>query len=328
MKMPLEKLFNRYTLSRTEAKDILGAISEGVFNSEQISAFLTVFRMRKISTEELDGFRDCLQERCVRVDLSEFDPIDLCGTGGDGKNTFNISTLASFVTAAAGYKVAKHGNYGVSSNCGSSNVLEALGYRFTNDTDVLKRQLDEIGICFLHAPLFHPAMKTVAPVRRNIGIKTFFNMLGPMVNPSAPDKQLVGVFSAELQRYYKYIYERSEKEYRILHSLDGYDEMSLTAPTKVIRPGSEQIVKPADLGVPTLDPDSIKGGDTVASSAKIFLNVLQGKGSSPQNDVVLSNAALAINCYKPEVSYQDCKQEAEEALSSGKALNVFEKLIA
>ena len=328
MKMPLEKLFNRYTLSRFEAKQILGAISEGQFNAEQISAFLTVFRMRKISTAELDGFRDCLQERCIAIDLAEFDPIDLCGTGGDGKNTFNISTLASFVTAAAGYKVAKHGNYGVSSNCGSSNVLEALGYEFTNDKELLKKQLDEIGICFLHAPLFHPAMKTVAPVRRNIGIKTFFNMLGPMVNPAAPAKQIVGVFSAELQRYYKYIYEQSDKEYRILHSLDGYDEMSLTAPTKVIRPGREQIIDPSDLGVSVLDPESIKGGSNVEESAKIFLNVLKGLGSSQQNDVVLSNAALAINCYKPTSSYKDCKEEAHEALHSGKALNVFKKLIA
>ena len=328
MKSLLEKLFNQYYMSREEAKAVLSAISEAKYDPVQVASFLTIFRMRRISTEELNGFRDCLLERCMSVDLSDFDTIDLCGTGGDGKNTFNISTLASFVTAAAGYKVAKHGNYGVSSNCGSSNVLEALGYSFTNDADQLKRQLDQLGICFLHAPLFHPAMKAVAPVRKSIGVKTFFNMLGPMVNPASPSKQMVGVFSSELQRYYKYIYEQSKVEYRILHSSDGYDELSLTASTKVIRPGAEQILRPEDLGSRKLIPSEIEGGEDIPSSAEIFVNVLKGNASFAQREVVLSNAAMAISCYNPEKSYTDCKLEAAEALDSGKAFEIFKKLVA
>ena len=328
MKKILEHLFNHHTLNRTEAKEILGKISEGQFNPYQISAFLTVFKMRSITVEELTGFRDCLRERCIPIDLSAFDPIDLCGTGGDGKDTFNISTLASFVTAGAGVKVAKHGNYGVSSSCGSSNVMEFLGYQFTNDTDRLKRQIDRSGICFLHAPLFHPAMKEVAPIRKNIGVRTFFNMLGPMVNPSFPKKQLVGVFSLELQRYYKYIYEQEELSYRIVHSLDGYDEISLTADAKIISPGKERIFHPAEVTQQKITQASLYGGKYIAESAQLFIDILDGKGTYEQNTVVTTNAAMAIQCSAPERSLDESIALATESLESGKAKNALQSLLS
>ena len=328
MKKILEHLFNHHTLSRSEAKNILGKISEGKFNANQISAFLTVFQMRSITVEELTGFRDCLRERCNLIDLKAFDPIDLCGTGGDGKDTFNISTLASFITAGTGVKVAKHGNYGVSSSCGSSNVMEYLGYQFTNDTDRLKRQIDQSGICFLHAPLFHPAMKEVAPIRRSIGVRTFFNMLGPMVNPSFPQKQLVGVFSLELQRYYKYIYEQENIEYRIVHSLDGYDEISLTSDAKIISPEKEWIFRSSEVTSRKITQASLHGGKDVPESAKLFIDILDGKGSFEQNTVATTNAAMAIQCSQPDKTMEEAMALASESLESGRAKNALQTLLS
>ena len=232
MKDILNRLINHETISKEEARNVLVNISAGKYNHSQIAAFLTVYMMRSITLEELEGFRDALLEMCLSTDLAQYDPIDLCGTGGDGKDTFNISTLACFVTAGAGVKVAKHGNYGVSSGCGSSNVMEHLGIKFSNEQDFLKRSMDEAGICFLHAALFHPAMKNVAPIRKELGVKTFFNMLGPMVNPAFPKNQVVGVFSLELARMYAYLYQKTDKNFTILHALDGYDEISLTGNTK------------------------------------------------------------------------------------------------
>ena len=205
----IKELLNHKTLTQIEAKEVLINIAGDTYNKSEVVAFLTVFMMRQVTVEELSGFRDALLELCLRIDFSDCKTIDMCGTGGDGQNTFNISTLASFVVAGAGAKVAKHGNYGVSSACGSSNVMEYLGYRFTNDETKLKTQLDKADICILHAPLFHPAMKTVAPIRKELGLKTFFNMLGPMVNPSFPEYQLAGVFSPELARIYRYIYQQT-----------------------------------------------------------------------------------------------------------------------
>lgn len=327
MKQLLEKLFNHHSLDRQEAQKVLGQISEGYYNAAQVSAFLTVFRMRSIRLEELMGFRDCLLERCISIDLSDFDPIDLCGTGGDGKDTFNISTLASFVVAGAGFKVAKHGNYGVSSSCGSSNVMEHLGVRFSNDPDRIKRQLEQSGLCFLHAPLFHPAMKEVAPIRKSMGVRTFFNMLGPMVNPAFPKRQLVGVFSLELQRYYKYIYEQGDKAYRIVHALDGYDEVSLTGPAKVVSPSGDQLLEPSDFQANTCAPADLFGGNDVPSSARLFTNILEGRGTTAQNAAVCANAALAIHCYQPEKSLTETLAKAHESLESGRAKSVFQKLL-
>jgi anthranilate phosphoribosyltransferase len=327
MKETLEYLFAHNTLTQREAKELLTKISEERFDPYQVAAFLTIFRVRGITVEELSGFREALLELARPIDLSEFDPIDLCGTGGDGKDTFNISTLASFVTAGADVKVAKHGNYGVSSSCGSSNVMEALGYSFSGNEDDLKKQIDKAGICFLHAPLFHPAMKAVAPIRRSIGIRTFFNMLGPMVNPSRPKNQLVGVFSMELLRFYNYIYQETDINYRIVHSLDGYDEVSLTSETKVLSPEKEEMLAPEAFGARELSQESLFGGSTVEEAAEIFTNVLQGKGTDEQNAVVCANSGMAISCAKPDLSLQEGVELAKESLKSGRALKALKTLI-
>jgi anthranilate phosphoribosyltransferase len=326
MKEILNRLINQETISKKEANEVLKNISRDSYNPSQIASFLTVYMMRSISVEELDGFREALLELCLPVDLSDFNTIDLCGTGGDGKDTFNISTLSSFVAAGAGVKVAKHGNYGVSSTCGSSNVLEHLGVKFTNDGDILKRSIDKAGICILHAPLFHPAMKTVAPIRRELGVKTFFNMLGPMVNPSFPKNQMVGVFSLELARMYGYLYQTTDKNFAILHDLAGYDEISLTDRTKVITNREERIFASTDLGLESLTPEQIYGGASVKESAEVFVRVLQGKGTEAQTNVVCANAGMAISVAE-NVSHQDGFERARVSLKGGEGFNCFKKLL-
>jgi anthranilate phosphoribosyltransferase len=319
MKTILNRLIQHEVLDKKESKEILYKIADGQYNTSQISAFLTVYMMRSISIKELEGFRDALLELCIHINLDEFDPIDLCGTGGDNKDTFNISTLASFVTAGAGIKVAKHGNYGVSSKCGSSNVMEYLGIKFSNDEGFLKKCIEKAGICILHAPLFHPAMKNVAPIRKELAVKTFFNMLGPMVNPSFPKNQIVGVFSLELARVYGYIYQNSNKNFNIIHSLDGYDEVSLTGSTKLISNSKEELIEPKDFGLTVLNKEEIKGGNSIESSAKIFFNVLSGKGTKAQNQVVCANSALAI-ATKMNITPKEGYKKAEESLVSGNAM--------
>ncbi|MET3979777.1 anthranilate phosphoribosyltransferase [Mucilaginibacter sp. UYP25] len=328
MKQILNHLFEHKTFTREQSKDILKDIALGKFNNSQMAAFITAYCMRSITVNELEGFRDAMLELCLPIDLEQGELIDLCGTGGDGKDTFNISTLASFVVAGAGYKVAKHGNYGVSSGCGSSNVMEHLGYVFTNNTDALKRSVDKANICFLHAPLFHPAMKTVAPIRRELGVKTFFNMLGPLVNPAKPQNQMVGVFNLELARIYAYLYQKSNVKYTILNALDGYDEISLTCDFKTFSSEGEKINSIESLGFEKLAEDQITGGHTVGDSAEIFMSVLNDEATLPQTNVVLSNAAMAIKTIHPEKSFADCFYEAEEALVSKKALHSFKTLIA
>ncbi len=327
MKDILNKLINHEILAKDDAKQVLVNIAKGEYNTSQIAAFLTVYMMRSVTIEELEGFRDALLELCLAVDLSDYNPIDLCGTGGDGKDTFNISTLSSFVTAGAGIKVTKHGNYGVSSKCGSSNVMEFLGIKFSNEADFLKKSIEETGICVLHAPLFHPAMKNVAPIRRELAVKTFFNMLGPMVNPAFPKNQMVGVFNLELARMYGYLYQNTDKNFTVLHALDGYDEISLTGDTKTISNGSEAILKPSDFGVSSIAAKDIVGGEDVAESAQIFLNVLHGKGSEAQNNVVCANAGVAIatiNGITPKEGFE----KAKESLLGGKGLDALKKLQA
>lgn len=328
MKKILNHLFENKTFSRQEAQRILTSIALGEFNASQIAAFITAYGMRNITVEELQGFRDALLDLCLKVDFSDYELIDLCGTGGDGKDTFNISTLASFVVAGAGYKVAKHGNYGVSSGCGSSNVMEYLGYTFTNREAKLKESLDKSGICFLHAPLFNPAMKTVAPIRKELGVKTFFNMLGPMVNPAQPKNQIVGVFSLELARLYAYLYQQTDKNYTIIHALDGFDEVSMTSDFKTFSKNGEQLHTIAGLGFEQLTVEQIQGGDTVESSAKIFTAILNGEGTDAQTNVVLCNAALAIKTIHNDKSFADCYYEAEESLRTKNALTSFKKLIS
>ena len=325
MKAILNRLIQHQQLSKEEAQQMIINIADGQYNTSQIASFLTVYMMRSISLEELEGFRSALLELCIAIDLSEFDTIDLCGTGGDGKDTFNISTLSSFVTAGAGVKVTKHGNYGVSSGCGSSNVLEALGVKFSNDPDFLKRCVDQAGICILHAPLFHPAMKNVAPVRRELGVKTFFNMLGPLVNPAFPKNQLTGVFNLELARLYHYLFQKTDTNFTILYALDGYDEISLTGPTKAFSKNSEGILTPQDFGVLPLEASQIAGGDNVESSAKIFMNVIQNKGTQAQQEVVCANAGMAI-ATALDLSPIDGFEKAKESLLSGKAFEALTQL--
>src|SRR3954471_8025076 len=293
MKHILNDLINHRSLTKDTARQVLVDLTSGKYNASQMTAFMTVYMMRSITVDELQGFRDAMLELCIPVRFDE--PVmDVCGTGGDGKNTFNMSTLSSFVVAAAGQPVAKHGNYGVSSACGSSNVLEYFGYRFTNDVDELRRSLDRANICFMHAPLFHPAMKNVAPIRKELGVKTFFNMLGPMVNPAFPKRQLVGVFSLELARQYGYLYQNTDKDFVILHSLGGYDEISLTGPFKYFYNQGECVAEPADIGLPQLKYEDLRGGESVEESAGIFMKVLEGKGSAAQNSAVIANAGMAL----------------------------------
>lgn len=328
MKETLEYLFGHHTLSLVESKQLLKEISQEKFDPYQVAAFLTTFRVRGITVEELSGFREALLELANPIDLEEFNPIDLCGTGGDGKDTFNISTLSSFVTAGAGIKVAKHGNYAVSSSCGSSNVMEQLGYQFTANQDALKKQIDRAGICFLHAPLFHPAMKAVAPIRRSLGIHTFFNMLGPMVNPSRPKKQLVGVFSMELLRFYNYIYQDTDIDYRIVHSLDGYDEISLTSEVKVLSRKKEELLSPTVFNHEALSQESISGGNSVKEASDIFVDVLKGKGTEAQNAVVCANSGMAISCARPELNLEESIALARESLQSGRAFDTLKTLVS
>lgn len=326
MKKILNRLTQYETLTEKESRDIIIDISEGKLNTSEISSFLTIFMIRNITIEELNGFRKALIELSLKIDLNEFDPIDLCGTGGDEKDTFNISTLASFVTAGSGVKVAKHGNYGVSSSCGSSNVLEYLDLKFNNDSDKIRKAVDKANICFLHAPLFHPAMKNVAPVRKELGLKTFFNMLGPMVNPSMPKKQVVGVYNLELARIYNYLYQTTDINYNIIHSIDGYDEISLTKGTKVYSRESEFILDSEDFNLKDIDSKNIRGGKDIESSSKIFMDVLNGEASNDQENVVCANASLAIAISK-NISIIEAFDKAKESIKTKNALKCFNELI-
>lgn len=328
MKAIFKRLFQYQALNRSEAEEILINIASGQFHGSQIASFLTIYMMRPVTLDELLGFRDALLNLCIRINLDEFNTIDVCGTGGDGHNTFNISTVSSFLLAGSGEKVAKHGNYGVSSNCGSSNILEYFGYRFSTDQDKLKRELDQTGICFLHAPLFNPALKEVAGIRRELGVKTFFNMLGPMVNPAQPANQLVGVYSNELARLYRYVYELGKINYAIIHSTDGYDEISLTSPFRVITRNGEQSLTPEGVGMQKLLPEQLYGGETVQDASVIFMNILNGKGTKAQHDVVIMNAGLALQVMHPNKKLNECNAIIHEALFSGKALESFNKLIS
>lgn len=318
----LNKLTNHETLTFDEAKSALISISNNEFNASQIAAFLTIYAVRNCTINELAGFREALLDLCVTIDFSDYETIDLCGTGGDGKDTFNISTLAAFVVAGTGIKVAKHGNYGVSSISGSSNVLETLGIQFTNNESVLKHTLEKANITILHAPLFHPAMKNVAPIRKELGIKTFFNMLGPMVNPSFPKHQMIGVFNLELARMYAYLYQNTKTNYAILHDLAGYDEVSLTNQTKIITIDKDSLIDANTFKVNKLQETDILGGKTVIESAAIFENILKGNGTIAQNNVVCANAGIAISLVK-NISVEEGFALAKESLLSKNALEKF-----
>ncbi len=326
MKEILSELIEHRSLSKETAKRVLVDLASAKYNPSQMSAFMTVYMMRAITIDELQGFRDAMLELCIPIRFDE--PVmDVCGTGGDGKNTFNISTLSSFVVAAAGQPVAKHGNVGVSSVCGSSNLLQHFGYEFTNSADELRKSLDRSNIFFMHAPLFHPAMKNVGPIRKELGVKTFFNMLGPMVNPAFPPRQLVGVFSLELARQYGYLYQNTDKDFVILHDLQGYDEISLTGPFKIYTNGGEKILEPSDLGLPQVKAIELKGGETIEESAKIFISILEGNGTEAQNSVVIANAGMSIYAGHQDDGIKSAIEKARESLMSGNALITFKKLL-
>lgn len=327
MKKILERLFQHQTLSKGEAKEVMINIAEGKYSDTEIASFTTVYLMRSISIGELSGFRDALKELVVPLDLSAFNLLDIVGTGGDGKNTFNISTLSSFIVAGAGQLVSKHGNYGATSITGSSNVLELLGYKFSTSNEKLMQELEEANICFMHAPIFHPALKVVSPVRKNLGIRTFFNLLGPLVNPALPHTQMIGVSNSEIGRLYGYLLQDGEINFSIIHSMDGYDEISLTADCKVIFKSGEHIYSAYQLGKRNVSPSDISGGTTPDESAKVFLNILKGKGSWAQNAVVLANAAMALFTTGNFGNYEECYMRAVESFESGEAYKKFEKLM-
>ncbi len=328
MKKILNYLFEHKTLSAAQAKEVLVNISKGIYNDVEITAFITVYLMRSITIPELEGFRAALLELCVPVDFGDIETIDIVGTGGDGKNTFNISTLSCFIVAGAGQKVAKHGNYGATSISGSSNLMENLGYQFKTDNAQLLKELEIAGICFLHAPLFHPALKAVGGIRKNLGIRTFFNMLGPMVNPAKPRYQLVGVYNLEMARIYNYLLQPAGNKFTIIHSLDGYDEISLTGDTKIITNEGEKIMSAIELGKRMVSPTDIFGGHTPEEASKIFTRILSGSGTWAQNAVVLANAALALFSTGKYISYDQSYQAAVESLESGRAKGCLDKLIS
>jgi anthranilate phosphoribosyltransferase len=328
MKEILNRLYNHERLSKSEATQILKDIAEEKYNDAHLASFMTVFMMRPISVDELSGFRNALKELAIKVDLSDYNTIDIVGTGGDGKNTFNISTLTSFIVAGTGQKVAKHGNYSVSSQSGSSDMLESFGYQFSNDETILKSHLEKANICFLHAPKFHPAMKAVSPTRKALALKTFFNMLGPLVNPSSPKNHLLGTFNLETARLYNYILQEEAINYGIIHALDGYDEISLTSGFKFFTKNGEQIINPEDLGQKRILQSEIFGGNSVADAAKIFKTILEGNGSQAQNNVVLTNAAFALTIVDAKKSFETSFEEAKQSLFGLKAKQTLEKLVS
>lgn len=328
MKKILNHLFEHKTLERAVAKEVLMNIGRGVYNEHEVTAFMTVFLMRSITLQELQGFQDALLELCMRMDFSGLNTLDIVGTGGDGKNTFNISTLSCFVVAGAGQKVSKHGNYGASAISGASNVIEAMGYKFKNDNAALRRELEETNICFLHAPLFHPALKNVGPIRKNLGIRTFFNMLGPLVNPAFPAFSIIGVYNLEMARLYNYLLQQQSKNFAIVHGLDGYDEISLTGDSKLITRDGEKVLSAIQLAGMEVKADAIEGGKSVEEAAKIFKQIIEGKGSKEQEAVVLANAAIALQVTGAYDSYETAFEAASESLLSGKANAALNKLIS
>ena len=327
MKQYLQKRISGEILTKIEAQEALSIIAKGEANNSQIASFLTTYMIKFITADELEGFRDAMLDLALTVDLSEFSPMDVCGTGGDGKDTFNISTTSSFLVAGAGQNVAKHGNHGVSSSVGSSTVLEYLGVKFTNDESYLKTKIESAGICFLHAPLFHPAMRFVGPIRKELGMKTFFNMLGPILNPAQVKKQVTGVYNQEILGIYGELFQKTEGDFGVLFGLDGYDEISLTSDFELITKRGKETFSPEQMGFTKCKQEDLHGGNNVEESAKILISILENKGTKAQTEVVLANAATALYCADDDLSLSDAVLMAKESLISGKALNSFKKFV-
>ncbi len=328
IKAIFNRLLNHEELKREETKELLIAITRGEFNDAEIAALLTAIQMRGISVEELLGFRDGILATGVPVPLDCDRYIDVVGTGGDRKNTFNISTTACFVIAGAGYKVAKHGNYAATSVSGASNVIKNHGVNFTADLDKLNRSINECGIVYLHAQLFAKAMKFVGAIRKALPFPTFFNLLGPIINPSKPQCQLLGVANLNQMRLYQQVYQKIGIDYGIVNSIDGYDEISLTGPFKVTTADYERVFKPAELGFDIAKPEEIQAGATEEEAKEIFDNVLANKALPAQKNIVLANAAFGIQVYeKGKKTIEECIDIARESIDSGKALNTFKKFV-
>ena len=327
MKTILEKLISGATFSRKEMKDILVSITEQKYSNEQIAGLLTGLQMRSITVDELLGLRDGILETGKPVDLSPYKVVDIVGTGGDGKNTFNISTCSCFVVAGAGYKVAKHGNYSATSVSGAGNVLEEHGVKFTADNDMLKANIEKCNFTYMHAPLFAYAMKFVAPVRKALQVPTCFNLLGPIVNPCRPQYQVLGTATLDQMRLYHSVLQQISEGYSIVTSSDVYDEISLTKDFKVISSNMEQVFSCTDIGFERINPADIYGGSTKQEAKKIFDDVLSNTATAAQKNVVLANSAFSINCICPEKNIHDCFLEAKESLESGKALNALKKYV-
>lgn len=327
MKTYLSKLLSAQTVSSEEAKNAILKIGSGEINPSQIAAFLMGIQQKGITVDELSGFREGMLELAVGIDLSEFDAMDVCGTGGDGKDTFNISTTSAFVVAGAGQNVAKHGNHGVSSPVGSSTVLEHLGVKFTNDADYLRSKIENAGICYLHAPLFHPAMRFVGPIRKELGIKTFFNILGPLMNPAKVQKQLSGVFDINTFELYKDLFIASGTKFGVVHALDGYDEVSLTGNFRLANNHTDKIINPNEIEMELVDAQELHGGNSLEESAKIMLDILKKQGTKAQTNAVLTNAGIALSIAR-DISIEEGISQAKESLKSGKALKSLETLVA
>ena len=326
MKEVLNKMLNHEELSRTETRDIIVGITKDEFPTEQITALLTGLQMRGVTVDELLGFRDGILATGVKAILDCDKYIDVVGTGGDRKNTFNISTTSCFVIAGAGYKVAKHGNYAATSVSGASNVIHHHGVKFTADIDKLNRSINEAGIVYLHAQLFASAMKFVGPIRKALQFPTVFNLLGPLVNPSQPKAQLLGVANLDQMRIYRQVYQKLGIDYGIVNSIDGYDEISLTGDFKVATNNYERVFSPADLGFVPATPEELVGGANEDEAAEIFDAVLENRALPAQKNVVLANAAFGIQVMeKGKKSIEECVEIARESIDSGKALATFRK---
>ncbi|MCP9746504.1 anthranilate phosphoribosyltransferase [Lacihabitans sp. CS3-21] len=327
MKKLLGNLISSSHLTTEESREAIVLIGSGEVNAAQIAAFLMGIQQKGISVDELKGFREGMLELAIPIDLSAFDPMDVCGTGGDGKDTFNISTTSAFVVAGAGQNVAKHGNHGVSSPVGSSTVLEHLGVKFTNDVDFLRSKIEKAGICYLHAPLFHPAMRFVGPIRKELGIKTFFNILGPLMNPAKVQKQLSGVFDINTFELYKNLFLSSGTKFGVLHAIDGYDEVSLTGDFRFANGQSDDLLSPSNFNFERINPQELSGGETLEESGKIMINILKNQGSKAQTDTVLINAAIALSVAR-DIKIEEGIAQAKESLESGKAFQSLELLVA
>ncbi len=327
MKHVLSRLLTGETLTREETRSLMINITREQYNDIQIAALLTAIQMRGATVDELLGFRDGLLETGLYIDLSDFNTLDIVGTGGDQKNTFNISTCSAFVIAGAGYKVSKHGNGASTSVSGASNVLQAHGVRFTADADTLRRSLDEAGICYFHAPLFAYGMKFVGPARKALGVPTCFNLLGPLVNPCHPRNSLHGTANQSQLRLYTSIHQRIGDNFGVVTSYDGYDEISLTSGFKFITNHFEKVFTPKDLGMNYVEPSDIYGGDTIDEAKRIFDSVLEGTSTEAQKSVILANAACGISVLDRNLSIDESIALARESLDSGRALASFKKFL-